>query len=444
MSRAARSVPVALWALWGLYAMAMFATLPLVPFHPDEATHIYLSQDFDRLVWQLNPAGVTWLDPNTPAAVRRYRLLEAPLSRYLIGLSRALTGQHTATVAADWNWSATWAANAAAGALPSDALLWAARLPAAAGTVLGALLVFAIGRRAGGLVAGVSAAGLYAVNGALWLHGRRALSEGLTVFTMLLALWLLLRLGRRAAGLGAGVALAAAAKLTGVALLPAALLAVGLNYRGQRLRPVGGALAGLLVSFVAVSWCLNPALWADPLGGLANMATARAQLLAGQTAALRAAGGQVVDSPAQQATALLYHLYLAPLTFWELPNYAAATAPAEARYQALPFHMLFRAPQAGANLVPGAVLLTLTLAGLALNAWRCWRPAATHLPPAERRALFILATATLGLTAALFAIHIAWQRYYLPLLPLVCLWSGLGLAALARPLTQRWSGGRRT
>ncbi len=438
MSQTKRYVAVALWALWGLYAVAIFATLPLVPFHPDEATHLYLSHDFDVLVWQLHPAGVTWVDANTPAPTRRYRLLEAPLSRYLIGLSRTLTGQHATTLANDWNWSATWEANAEAGALPSAGLLLAARLPATAGTVLGALLVFAIGHRAGGLVAGVSAAGLYAANGVLWLHGRRAMSEGLTVFAMLLAIWLMVRLGRRAGVLGAGVALAAAAKLTGVALLPAAGLAVILNFSRQHLRQFAGALALLVASFALVSWCLNPALWANPLSGLAAMAATRAELLTEQTSALRAAGGQVVDTPAQQATALLYHLYLAPLAFWELPNYAAATAPAEARYQALPFQVLFHAAQPRDNLVPGALLLTFTLLGLALSAWRCWRPSATHLSADERRVLVILATATLGVTASLFVSHIAWQRYYLPLVPLVCLWSGLGLATLARPLTQRW------
>jgi hypothetical protein len=192
-----------LWALWGVYALAMLATLPSVPFHPDESTHIYLSQDFDQLVRRVDPAGVTWQAASAPAEVRRYRLLEAPLSRYLIGLSRTLTGQHTPPLAVDWNWSATWEANAAAGALPSEALLAAARVPATLGTVAGALLVFAIGRRAGGLVAGVSAAALYAANGALWLHGRRAMSEGLTIFAILLAVWVMLRWGRQAVAVGA-------------------------------------------------------------------------------------------------------------------------------------------------------------------------------------------------------------------------------------------------
>ncbi len=427
-----------MWALWGVYAVAMLATLPEVPFHPDESTHIYLSQDFDRLVWQLNPASVTWQAEDAPADMRRYRLLEAPLSRYLIGLSRTLSGQRATSVPVDWNWSAAWDANVAAGALPSDPLLVAARLPATLGTVFGALLIFGIGRRVGGLVAGVSAAALYATNGELWLHGRRAMSEGLTVFAVLLAVWVIVRFGRHAAVVGGAVALAAAAKLTGVALLPAALLAVGVNFWG-RWRALAGAAALLLASFVVVSWLLNPALWAAPGAGLAAMLAARTQLLAEQTATLRAASGPVVDGPAQQVTALLYHLYFAPLTFWEVPNYAAATAPAEAAYQAQTWQVWFHAAPWSANLPAGALLLMLTLAGLALSAWRLRRPGAGALLPEERRALLLLAAVSVGMTAAVFVIPIAWQRYYVPLLPLVCLWSGVGLAALARPLTQRWA-----
>lgn len=437
MSRAGRYLTAGLWALWGLYALLMLGTLPQVPFHPDESTHLYLSRDFDQLVRQLDPAGVGWQAADAPEAVRRYRLLEAPLSRYLIGLSRALTDQGAAALEVDWNWSADWAANVAAGALPSDRLLLAARLPATLATIGGALLVYALGRRAGGRVAGVSAAALYAANGALWLHGRRAMSEGLAVFALLLAVWVILRYGRQAVALGGAVALAAAAKLTGAALLPAALLAVLVNHSGQRGRHTLRALAVVLASFMVLSWVLNPALWAAPLAGVSHMLTARTQLLAEQTAALRAAGGPVLTGPAQQVTALVYHLYLAPLTFWEVPNYAAATAAAEAQYQARPWHTLFRAEPWSANLPAGGLLLALTLTGLAVSVWRGWRRGANALPADERRARLLLATATLGLAAALCAVPIAWQRYYVPLLPLLCVWSGLGLAALAQPLTER-------
>ena len=103
MTRRRRLLWGALWLLWGGYAAALLVTLPAVPFHPDESTHLYLSRDFDLLFRQREPAAVTWQAADAPPDVRRYRLLEAPLSRYLIGLSRALTGQPALTTSTDWN-----------------------------------------------------------------------------------------------------------------------------------------------------------------------------------------------------------------------------------------------------------------------------------------------------------------------------------------------------
>jgi 4-amino-4-deoxy-L-arabinose transferase-like glycosyltransferase len=433
-----RLITGGLWAAWLIYAVAMFATLPLVPFHPDEATHLFLSSDFDTLVWQLNPAAVTWSAPDAPPNVSRYRLLEAPLSRYLIGLSRTLTGQHAQTVPVDWNWSADWSANAAAGALPSASLLTVARLPATIGTVLGALLVYAIAHRAGGLVAGLTAAALYAANGALWLHGRRAMSEGLTVGAMLFAMCVMMRWGRQALAVGAAVALTAAAKLTGVALLPAALVAVVWPFKANWRAALRPALV-CLAAFALASLLLNPALWVPRTDTLNWVLRVRAELLTNQINTLRAADGPVVATPLQQTIALLVHLYQAPLQFWEVPNYAADTAAAEARYLAIPWHILFRAPSIGANFLSGLLFLILTLCGVLFSAFHAWRPSHTASPPDERRVLAVLGLSTLGVLAALYSIHIAWQRYYVPLLPLICIWAGLGAAALAQPLLRHFA-----
>ncbi len=417
----------------------MLATLPQVPFHPDEATHLYLSRDFDQLFWQLHPASVTWSSQDAPIEVTHFRLLEAPLSRYLIGLSRTLTGQRDKGLFVDWDWSTTWEANATAGALPDPGLLLAARLPATVATSVGALLMFAIGRRLGGRWAGLSAAVLYGANGELWLHGRRAMSEGPIVFALLLAVWVMLRWGHHAVAIGAAVGLAAAAKLTGVALLPAALLAAWLPVRGHTWRAQISALSFVVFSFLLASLLLNPALWAPRLDTLSRVLGERAALLNAQTSALRTANGPVLDGPLAQTAALFYQLYLAPLQFWEVPNYAAQTAAAEAAYQQLPWQILLHTSSLTANIVPGALLLLVTGVGLLWGLQHVVRPDPTPQRPGERRGLAVVALATVGVTATLFAIPIAWQRYYVPLLPLMCLWAGLGLAALARPMAQRWS-----
>ena len=182
---------VALLAAWLVFTLYAVWGLPTVPFHPDESTYLYMSRDFDLLFREGQPSAVSWQAEGQPAAVRRYRLLDAPLVRYLSGLSRTLFGQPP--LAQDWAWSASWDANVAAGALPNSRALNAARLPATLFAALSLLPVYGLAAQLGGRWAGAGAAMLYALSGLLLLHGRRAMSEGPMLFFALLTAWLALR-----------------------------------------------------------------------------------------------------------------------------------------------------------------------------------------------------------------------------------------------------------
>ena len=99
------------------------SSLGSVPFHPDESTQIYMSRDFDVAVLERNPAALAWTagQPLTPEM--RLRLLDAPMTKYLIGIGRWLRGFTPADSNVDWVWGATWDENRAA--IPSNAgLLW--------------------------------------------------------------------------------------------------------------------------------------------------------------------------------------------------------------------------------------------------------------------------------------------------------------------------------
>src|SRR6266540_5192352 len=121
---AGRAALLALWAVAAVFAVWGAAR---VPFHADESTYLYMSEDFDRLIHQ-GPASVTWQAVDQPADVLRHRLLDAPMTYYLVGLGRGLAG--LPALPHDWNWSTGWEENARAGPLPSPAQLAAGRLPA--------------------------------------------------------------------------------------------------------------------------------------------------------------------------------------------------------------------------------------------------------------------------------------------------------------------------
>ena len=251
--------------------------------------------------------------------------------------------------------------------------------------------------------------------------------------------------------IGLSTALAVSAKLTALALLPVAALALLMHYwdtaavltQGRRSR--WAALSILGGSFLVSSIVLNPALWAAPLGGLAAMVRARQELLSSQAAAMRVtAPGMVLDGASQRLLAMLYHVFFAPPAFWDVPNYAAQTRAAELSYMAVPLQAGWHTTSLATNIMLGGGVLALTLVGIAFGAlkFRALRPPATDWrwmgQPAtaeQRTALLLLAAWTLATVLVLLSIDIGWQRYYLPLVPIVCLWAGYGLISLIRPLS---------
>jgi hypothetical protein len=63
---------------------------------------------------------------------------------------------------------------------------------------------------------------------------------------------------------------------------------------------------------------------------------------------------------------------------------------------------------------------------------------AARMPATEQSALATVAVWSISTVLVVtIATNVAWQRYYVILLPIACLWAGYGLAALARPFARR-------
>ncbi len=429
---------LAVWAAFGLYAVWGASA---VPFHPDESTFLYMSRDFDLLFIQGQPGAVSWEADGQPALVGRYRLLDAPMGRYLAGLGRALAGEPP--LAQDWNWSATWDANVRAGALPTGRALAAARLPATLLTALSVLLVYGLGRRLGGRATGVAAAVLCVVSGLVLLHGRRAMSEGPLLFFSLLTLWLLLRDRPNPLLVALALAAAVASKLTALTLLPVAALAlvlpIGPDAHGRGwMRPTARRLALFGCALVLALWVLHPPLWASPLTGLQAMRLARQDFLAEQTAFVQSIAPHArLAGPGLRGLSMLYHLYFAPLAYADVGGYALATAAAEQRYAALPLHEGLHGGGWPLNFVVGALVLALTLVGVLQTGHDLWAQRRGLTASAgHMRARLVLAAWTITTVVGLLAIAVPAQRYYVPLAPIVCLWAAYAMTTLARIIRQ--------
>ena len=417
-----RGEAVAALAVALLLAPLFMLSLDKVPFHPDEMSLLYQSRDLEalythpgRLVdfrqWQTEPEVA-------------YRVLNAPLAKYILALGRRASGFGPEAVSVDWDWSQGWQANAAAGAIPPDPALLGARLASALAAWLAAPALWLAGRRLGGTWAGWLAAASYGLNALVLLHGRRAMAEGTLLLTVAFGLLVLLAAAKRPLLAGAAGGLALAAKHSAAPLTVSSWLAAfsasparSNSQPGDRFRRLALAVASSLLVF----YLLSPHLWANPLAGALTTLEARGRLLQEQielTAEL--APDRLLDRPSERLAALVGHLFFLPVQLREIGNYDQALTPAYRTYLNDPRSQLLRGNLAGAVLL-GLAILGIVLSGLT------WR----RLGMDDRRRRGLLLTASvLQAGALLLANPLPIQRYYLPLLPMVCLWAGLGGADL--------------
>jgi len=395
----------------------------LIPFHPDESTYLYMSSDFDWL-WS-EPLSLTFNPHRLEDPRQIYRLLDAPLTRYLLGVGRTLAG--LSAVPVDWDWAKSWQANSMIGALPGQPLLNTGRLLLTLLLPFSLTFIYLAACSAGGRLEGFLAALLLGTHALVLLHARRAMAEGPLLFAITGFLASLSFAERRPWLVGLAAALAFNAKHSALALLPVGLIAVA--WLPTSIPPKWARIVFNVVQFLTIyiglTLALNPLFWREPWLTAQAMIQTRQDLLNHQVADARQFfPEQVLETPWERGVMLLGHLYLAPPMFAEVGNYRAETAPAEKAYLAVPGHSLGRNP-IGASLWLGLSFLGMVWAGR--EAFRAGYPLRRQV------ALLLLATAFQA-TGMVLAIPLAWQRYSLPLVPFVCVWTGIGAGRLIRML----------
>jgi hypothetical protein len=405
-----------------LSGVAYFTALPAVPFHPDETTQIFMSADLGTLL--THPAELLWRPRPTDPLRQTYRELDAPLSRYLIGLGRWIGGSAGLTM--DWDWGASWSTNVKSGALPSPGLLLTARLAVAWLFPISLLLIYLGCRRAGHAWAGWIACAILTLHPLVLLHTRRAMAESALFFGAALVIALLPAFHIRPWAAGLAGALALNAKQSALGFLPAAWIAAAWPEDLRRIKFTSTffRLGEYFASLVVLTFLLNPFLWQDPVSAAAAAMTARGDLLARQTADFHVTSPTSAAAVGNQAVIILGQVYLAPPQFEEVGNYTADTAVQKSAYLANPLNDLLQGP------IWGGLFLFFTLLGVVLSLYKI-----PQLTLPERRWVILLALATCGEFAILvIALPLPYQRYVIPLLPFICIWAALGFEGIARLL----------
>lgn len=266
--------------------------LSSVPFHPDEQTYLFMSGDFERFF--SNPSQLYWNPARSDDLRQKYRLRDAPLARWLIGLGRQLARRPAPQV--DWDWSKDWVANQSNGALPSEDLLLVGRWSVAFLFPFSLWLIYQVAKSIGSNLSGWAAMILLASHALVLLHTRRAMAESVLLFSILLTLWALSRFADRPFWLALPAALAFNAKQSvaplvllcwGTTLLTPPQAQLSLRRRLQQ-----ALFFGMLFALVAVA--LNPVLWSNPWRSALAAWQERTSLVEEQVAAIRQVNPELV------------------------------------------------------------------------------------------------------------------------------------------------------
>lgn len=384
-----------------------------VPFHGDEADHLYKSHDFLLVFVERRPQDLRVTPPVNIDSPEHIRLLTGTTTAYLVGF--ALWSADVSPWPGAWYYPMDVQWNIDHGRWPDSDVLQRGRIPTTLLAMLSLPLVYVVTWRLTttdvihrtSLIAATIAAFLLATHPAWLLSSRRVMQEAalvtLGLAVVALALWSAHRLsGWRLLGLSMFSGLLLAAKPTGAITVGAAYLALSvLHWRWIPVLVVSGLLAA------GVYIIMTPAIWDAPLSRVRLAMEMRADVLRGQ----QQASPDVYDNWLEQFGALIEQPFLSDLQYFESDAFEGVLDEQIADYES--------ARLAGWQMNPlfGWLWTGLAMVGLAKLA-RNWRQ-----PVVFVGLVWILVTGVaLGLSVPL-----AWQRYYLLWDVAVCVLAGFGV-----------------
>ncbi|MFN8449777.1 MAG: phospholipid carrier-dependent glycosyltransferase [Anaerolineae bacterium] len=413
-----------LWLL--LLGAFVFAGLPIATFHGDETYHIYTSTDYNTLFIEHRPQDLL-VHSLWESDSGYQRLMNGGLTRYAIGLTWHLAGMSAADLPTHgYLFGSSYEENAAWGYVPDVDDLTIFRLSSTLFTALSVAVMFLIGRLYGGRPLAYLVSALYTLNPVILLNGRRAMQEGVLLFFGLLTIYIALSIAsRREAMLPvrwrwwlsliiAG-ALALASKYSGFVYLIPAYLAIVLPEllrRSAATLPLVGGLVLCAVLTLALFFALSPGLWYDPAARIRDVIQGRFDVIQTQVGLDPGAP----TSLTQRAVAIFTQPFMTTVQHYEI----APVAPPDqiARYMESPLNGV----QFGT--IFGGLLTLLAMFGLVVSAVPRLR-----LNPSRALAAGLYLWLAVNV-AALMVNPLPWQRYYLPLIPVMTLLAGSALLSL--------------
>ncbi len=410
------SVEVIIFLLLGIFAIVGVST---IPFHPDEASWLYMSKDFESYI--KNPLSLMW-DESQVGEVDQYkRMIDPPLAKYVIGLGRSIVG--IPPIRSDWNWELSWADKKYAGALPNQYQLSISRLTNTWIFIPSTVLIYIAGKILESRLAGVVAALFFGTNSLLLLHNRHIMAEIVLTLCIIISIIAVFYGSEYPWFTGLAVAVALNSKQSALPFVGIGLISIlWIPTQNLNIKRVLINLAMYSITIVGMSYILNPLWWSDPIRIPIASWFARVNFKDNQIATLQAfAPNQVLDTPIKRLVSFIANLYILPVAFFEAANYINETEISQIRHLSFPGHNILR------GFVGGKITLLLSPFGVIIGSIRSIHT--SDLFHRRRFTLLLLATFIQAI-AILIAIPIPYQRYVLPMIPFIALWIGYGASLI--------------
>lgn len=386
-----------------------FKNLLNVPFHPDESTQIFMSKDVELII---NNTSDLYFQADTQNSIEQnYRLLDAPLPKYFIGIFRIIFNLEA--ISFDWDWSKSWTVNQ--NAIPGYQLLLISRLSAAIFFPLSIILFAFILKevfKSDNLLIFLSLM-LFAFNSLLLLHTRRAMAESSMIFFLLLSLFTLCKIPQKWFFMSAvPIGLAINAKQILIFLIPLSIIFVILIFKKQ-LKNFVVQITLFILLLIGIFLILNPIAWNQPVPVVKQMLSQRLELSQNQVNAIESVSPDyITNSLSKRITAFIAQLFIIQPSAQEISNYQKYLQESIVDYFMNPLHNgLIR------NLLGGTVYFILFLLGF-------YKSISLH--PDRFNLIFIIGFILFCLEI-LISLSIPFQRYYLPAIPFTIIFAMIGL-----------------
>ncbi|MEL6404238.1 MAG: phospholipid carrier-dependent glycosyltransferase [Chloroflexota bacterium] len=417
--------PDAIWC--SVLALYVLAGVSLVPLHGDEPTQIFMGRDF---YYHMQGQGeeIRFAEWDTltgeQATEQDLRLINGTLPKYLFGMVAYMSGYAFEDINQQWAWGSGWEWNHTNGHVPTDDLLLRTRYISGVLLAISAIALFSVGYMLAGRFVAYVASAYFVLNPAVLVNGRRAMMEGgllaFSILVVLVALWLVQNRGWWVyVLLGLLSGLAVASKHTAVVTVIAVFLSCGSLFLWQILRYDGkdatrwqdlGALFSAGILSLCVFFALNPAWWGTPADALMGTIDRRANLLQGQTDFF----GRYETWQAQAAGFWEQAFIVQPaIVDSDFDGFESQQVDAIRAYE----QSWLSGFSIGGNMLGAVLMLGLVSIGIIRLV--------TSIQPQRSWIIGLWTLATLILTLVLTPID--WQRYYLPLYPVIAILGAIGL-----------------